>query len=308
MKVLVTGGSGFIGRYVVDELAEAGHTVSVFDTQPPKTPGIPHIRGDLTVLEQVREAMTGVEAVCHIGAIGDVYLAFENPTLAAAVNVLGTANVLEAARVQGVERVVYASTWEVYGKAKYEPVDEQHPCNPDHPYNITKLAGDLLCQSYRKLKGLDVLVLRLGTTYGPGMRDTAVLPAFILRALKGEPIIIHGTGEQFRQFTHVRDIARGFRLALEQRKLQRNIFNLAAPERIIIAEMADLVCAELPTQIIRQKARVGDIPPAMISAQTAEEELGWKALISFREGALELMRWYRRNAAFRRDDPGIPLA
>ena len=296
MNVLVTGGSGFIGGYVVDELANAGYAVTVFDTQPPATPEIRSVRGDLTVLDQVREVMRGMDAVCHIGAIGDVYLAFENPPLAAAVNVLGTANVLEAALAQGIRRVVYASTWEVYGKAKYEPVNEQHPCNPDHPYNITKLSGDLLCQSYRELKHLDAVVLRLGTAYGPGMRETAVLPAFVLSALKGESITIFGTGEQFRQFTHARDIARGFRLAIE-RDLGRHVFNLVAPERTTIAQMADMVASMIPTQIIRQEARVGDVSPADISSQAAEEELGWRAQVTFQEGAMELIQRYQETIA-----------
>ena len=293
MNVLVTGGSGFIGKPVVDELVKAGHEVTIFDLHSPQRDDVPYICGDLTVLDQVRQATMGMDAVCHIGAIGDVYLSLENPPLAAAVNVLGTANVLEAARLQEVQRVVYASTWEVYGKAQYEPLDEKHPCNPDHPYNITKLGGDLLCQSYRELKGLGTIVLRLGTAYGHGMRETAVLPAFILRALKSEPITIHGSGEQFRQFTHVRDIAEGFRLAVEQ-ATDGHVFNLVAPETITITEMASLVASHIPTQIVRQESRLGDVSPAVISSEAAKKDLGWRAQIPFHEGALELIQEYLR--------------
>ena len=295
MKILITGGSGFIGSYVVEELAEAGHQVRVFDLHPPARPGVAHVAGDLTVLEQVEEAVREMDAICHIGGVGDVYLSFSKPHVAAAINVLGTANVLEAALTHKVRRVVYASTWEVYGKAQYEPVDEEHPCNPDHPYNITKFSGDLLCQSYRELKNLDVLVLRLGTAYGAGMRESAVLPAFILLALKGEPITINGTGEQYRQFTHARDIAQAFRLAMEKNTVH-HVFNIVAPERTTILEIAKLVTSHIPTEISTREARVGDVSPAIISSQKAEEELGWRAQVPFAKGAEELIQLYRQRS------------
>ena len=299
MHVLVTGGSGFIGSYVVEELVSNKHTVTVFDLQPPKEPGIRHVKGDLTAFDQLEKAVQGVDAICHVGAIGDVYLAFEKPDLAAAINVVGTTNVLEAALAQNVRRVVYASTWEVYGKAQYEPVDERHPCNPDHPYNITKHAGDLLCQSYRELKGLNTCVLRLGTAYASGMRESAVLPAFILKALRKEPITINGTGDQYRQFTHARDIARGFRLALE-RDIEHSVFNLVAPERTSIIDIANLVTSIIPTAIQYVEARVGDISPALISSQAAQKELDWEAQVPFAKGAQELIQLY-----LQRDTPSL---
>ena len=295
MKVLVTGGAGFIGSYVVDELTEAGHAVTVFDLRPAARPGISSPVGDLRVFEDVRSALTGMDGVCHIGGIGDVYAAYDNPPLAAAVNVQGTANVLEAACAEGVGRIVYASTWEVYGRAEYQPIDEQHPCRPDHPYNITKYAGDLLCQSYRELRQLDTRVLRLGTAYGAGMRETAVLPAFIRRALNGETIKIHGTGRQFRQFTHVRDIARGFRLALES-EAAGHVFNLVGPECTSVAELAELVSSEIPTEVVREESRVGDVPSSVVAAAAAEEQLGWRSEIPLRDGAVELIRSYQRHA------------
>src|SRR5262249_9408920 len=184
-----------------------------FDLRPPRRGG--HIAGDLTRLDDLVSATAQVDAVCHLGAVGDVYLAADDPPLAATLNVVGTANVMEAARRNGLSRVVYASTWEVYGHALYQPIDEDHPCAPDHPYNITKWAGERLVLAYDRLKGVPAIALRLGTAFGPRMRPNSVFSLFIDRALRRDPIEIHGDGAQRRQFTHARDIARAFRLAVE---------------------------------------------------------------------------------------------
>ena len=296
MNVLVTGGAGFIGLHTVHHLAEAGHQVLVFDRNTPAAWDGAFIRGDLISLEDVRSAVRGTDAICHIGAIGDVYASFADPPLACAVNVVGTANVLEAARLEGTGRIVHASTWEVYGHPVYQPIDEDHPCSPDHPYNITKCAADQLCRSYRELKDLDVVVLRLGTAYGPGMRETAVLPAFIRRALSGGPITLQGGGRQFRQFTHVRDIARAFLLALE-RTPARPVLNIVSAERTTIADVAGLVASEIPASIQHTPVRVGDVPPAEVSSEAAKTDLGWEASIPFKKGALELINEYRSGKA-----------
>lgn len=205
MRILVTGGAGFIGSHVVDALREANHDVVVFDLNPP--PGSHYfVQGDLTNLDDLVRATQGIDYVCHLGGVGDVYLAFENPPLAAACNVMGTANLMEACLRNGAKKVVYASTWEVYGEPRYQPMDESHPCNPDHPYNITKLSGEQIALSYDKLKGVPVISLRLGTAYGTRMRLNSVFSIFIKRARNKEPLTIKGSGAQSRQFTHGKSV------------------------------------------------------------------------------------------------------
>src|SRR5579859_5968509 len=165
MRGIVTGATGFLGSHVADHLAERGHDITVFDSRP--TDRLPCVVGDLLDATALRAAFRGADFVCHLAAIGDVYLAAEQPALTASVNVTGTTNVCDAALKAGVKRVIVASTWEVYGEPHYQPIDEAHPCAPDHPYNITKLAGERLALADAMLRtSFDVISLRLGTAYG----------------------------------------------------------------------------------------------------------------------------------------------
>jgi UDP-glucose 4-epimerase len=293
LKVLVTGGAGFLGSHVAKGLQEAGYQVIVFDLNPPEYGD--YIEGDLTKLDDLLRATKGVDFVCHLGGVGDVYLAFDRPYLAAASNVAGTANLMEACLQNGVRKVIYASTWEVYGKPLYEPLDEEHPCNPDHPYNISKLAGEQLTLSYDKLKGVKALALRLGTAYGEGMRPNSVFSIFIQKAMQGLPLTIKGSGTQTRQFTHARDIVRAFLRALDS-PLHGDRFNIVSPEVVQIKQLAELIAEKLPTQIVYEEARLGDIPPALVSSEKARSLLDWKPMVSFREGVFSLIEWHQQTA------------
>lgn len=293
MYVIVTGGSGFLGSHVAEELLRRGHEVGIFDARPPRPEldrraGCRYIPGDLANLESVAEGFGGADAVCHLAGVGDVYLAAREPYTAALLNAAGTAHVAEAALRHEIRKVVYASTWEVYGEPHYQPIDEKHPCNPDHPYNITKYAGEQLLMSYDHLKGVPALALRLGTAFGTRMRPNSVFSLFINRARKREPITIQGTGEQSRQFTHARDIARAFALGVES-DVHGEAMNVVSEEAISIRQLADLVCQRIPTALEHAPARAGDIKPARISAAKAARILGWRAEVSFEEGLEEMI-------------------
>ncbi len=288
MKVLVTGGDGFLGKYVVDLLLRVGHEVYIFDIKEKASNFEHYIQGDLLCQDSVFSAVSKVEAICHLGAVGDVYQAFDNPAYAALLNVVGTANVLQAAFFHKVQKVVYASTWEVYGYPKYQPIDEKHPCSPDHPYSITKLAGEQLLLSYDTLKGVPAVALRLGTAYGLNMRPNSVFSIFIEQALKGFPITIHGDGMQARQFTHASDIAQAFVKALESEDHQA-VYNIVADQNISIRELAEMIVRELPTDIIFKGSRLGDVHSAIISNEKARKRLGWSNEVSFQDGLRELI-------------------
>jgi UDP-glucose 4-epimerase len=286
MKALVTGAAGFLGRHVAQRLVEDGFDVTGFD-QVPIPLDIRSISGDLLDQSMVTAAIAGQDVVCHIGAIGDVYLAASHPSLAAAVNVTGSANVGNAAHAAGA-RVVYASTWEVYGNPEFEPIDETHPCAPDHPYSITKLAGERMLLAADHLQGVPTLALRLGTAFGTGLRPNSVFRLFIDRARRGEPITIMGDGSQSRQFTHATDIARAFSMAARS-DLRGIVLNTVAPEPISIKQLAEAVIAHLPTDLIFAPARPGDVAPAVVSSEKIGERLGWEPHVSFEDGVEELI-------------------
>ncbi len=286
MNVLVTGGAGFLGRHVAREFAAQGHAVTIFD-QAAADLDCDSVMGDLVDPGQVRAAVAGHHVVAHVGAIGDVYLAGEQPALAASVNVTGSANVAEAALAEGA-RVVYASTWEVYGEPEYEPIDEDHPTNPDHPYNITKLAGEQILLAAGQLRGLPVVSLRLGTAYGSGLRPNSVFRIFIDKARAGEPITIQGDGSQGRQFTHAADISRAFVMAAES-TVSGITLNTVAQDTISIKALAEMVVERFPTELTFGAPRPGDVPPALVSARRAAEVLGWTAEVPFDAGLDELI-------------------
>lgn len=287
MRALVTGAAGFLGRHVTRHLEEDGFDVTAFDLSPVADTKTAAIVGDLLDPEAVDAAVAGHDVVVHIGAVGDVYLAGQRPELAAAVNVTGSANVANAAR-RADARVVYASTWEVYGEPRYQPIDEDHPCEPDHPYNITKLAGERILLAADALSDVPVVSLRLGTAYGTGLRPNSVFRIFIDRARRGEAITIQGDGTQGRQFTHASDIARAFSLAC--RSAARGMaLNTIAPQTVTIKELAELVVARYPTELTFGEPRPGDVPSARVSAERIASELGWRAETSFESGLAELM-------------------
>lgn len=294
MRGVVTGGSGFLGSHVADVLEEAGHGVTVVDVSADRRHR--SVQVDILSVESLVSAFRGAEFVCHLAAIGDVYLAAEQPALAAKVNVVGTANVCEASLVAGVPTIVYASTWEVYGRPRYEPIDEPHPCAPDHPYSITKLAGERIALAAGHLHdGLSVVALRLGTAYGPRMRSNSVFSIFIGRALEGKPITIQGTGEQARQFTHARDIGDAFSRALDRGK-NGDVYNVVSDESITIKQLAEHVVGEIPTELEFAPSRKGDVPTARVSSELIKNELGWASRINFREGVDALIASYGARA------------
>ena len=288
VNVIVTGAAGFIGFHVARYLEDCGYHVLRTDIRVPRDGGALWRKADLTSFDEMVALTDGVEAVCHLGGIGDVYLADRNPQLAMHVNGCGTLNLLEACRLNRVRRFVYASTWEVYGEPRYEPIDESHPCAPSNPYSISKLAGDLYTQRYGPSDELRRVVLRLGTAYGPRMRDNAVMVAFILRALAGRPLEIHGSGTQFRQFTHVRDISRAFGLALELDNSEE-VFNVTSPERIAIKDLAELIAKRIPGDVVHREERSGEPVSAFIGSAKAEQRLGWVPQVKFRQGLDELV-------------------
>lgn len=278
-RVLVTGSSGFLGKNISEFLKKKGWQVFPFD----KLSG-----QDLMSPVDLKKALSKVDYVCHLAAVGDVYLAANDPVLAAQIGVGGTANLVKVANELGtVKKIVYASTWEVYGHPKYQPLDEKHPCYPDHPYSASKFGGELMIRS--KLNNVPWNILRLGSAYGRYMRSNAVIPLFINKAKNGEEITISGNGSQIRQFTYAFDIARAFELAMLS-KIQGEVFNVVSPETQTIRQIADTVNLKIAVKIVFGPKRQGDVSPAEVSSVKAKMLLGWSAKTKFKQGFEDVFR------------------
>jgi UDP-glucose 4-epimerase len=296
--VLVTGGSGFIGSHVVDRLLAAGFQPRILDRQPSpwhdSGSGVDTVIGDVGRIEDVRRALRGCVAVCHLAAAADVGAVHAHPLWATELNGGGTLNVLEAAREAGVHRVVYASTVWVYSDVEAELVDEDSPLvHPSHLYSAGKLAGELYCRSYAELYGLAPTILRFGIPYGPRARPAAVIPRFVERALRGEPLTIAGTGEQERSFVYVEDLADGMVRALTPQAAGRT-YNLGGSETTTIRGLAETVGEVVGhTEITHTDGRAGDLRGARVDSGRAERELGWRADTTLEEGIRRYVTWLR---------------
>jgi UDP-glucose 4-epimerase len=299
--VLVTGGAGFIGSHVVDRLAAAGHRVRILDTRPSPwhdSSEVETVIGDVRRLDDVVSALDGCDAVIHLAAAADVSEVHAQPAWATELNAMGTLNVLEAARLLEIERVVYASTVWVYSDVDEPTVDEDALLpNPAHLYTAGKLSGELYCHSYAELYGLRPTVLRFGIPYGPRARPAAVIPSFLERALRGEALTIAGSGDQERSFIYVEDLAEGVVCGLASQAAGRT-YNLAGRETTTIRQLAEVVSDEVaPTQIVHTEGRAGDLRGAIICSDRAERELGWQASTTLREGVRRYAAWLHEHSA-----------
>ena len=301
MRVLVTGGSGFIGSHVVDKLRARGHEPVIYDLRP--SPWHEHgtvdtVLGSITDREALERALHSCDAVAHLAAVADVNDVHASPEDAERINARGTVAVLEAARRAGVSRIVYASTIWVYSDCVAEEVDEETllPA-PSHLYTSTKLAGELYCKAYQELYGIDYTILRFGIPYGPRAREAAVIPAFVNKALAGQPLTLAGDGSQSRRFVYVEDLADGVARGLDDVAANR-VYNLASDENISIKQIAETVKDLIGNVSIEYTpARPGDFGGKVVSSERALTELGWSAATPFSEGVRRYVEWRREQAA-----------
>ena len=304
MKVLVTGGAGFIGSHVVDKLCARGAKVRVFDmVMPTYRNDIEFYHGSLLDLEALRMAMNGIDAIYHLAAVADVKDVFEEPHYSENINVRGTINVLEAARKIGVRRLIYGSTTWVYSEVTETNVDEETLLRPpSHLYTATKIASEYYCQSYSKLYNLETTILRYGIPYGPRARAGAVVPIFVGKALNGQPLTIAGDGLQFRKFVYVEDLAEGNVLALKPIAANK-IYNLVGSEKVTIKQIAETVQKLIGNVTIEYvPGRPGDFSGKEISSERAHRELSWQPGVSFEEGVRRYIAWYKNLTEEKRRD------
>jgi UDP-glucose 4-epimerase len=306
VRVLVTGGGGFIGSHVVDRLLDRGITPRIFDlsASPYHSPlEVETFTGSITDPANLDLAMRDCDAVVHLAAVADVAHVHADPVLAEEVNTRGTLNVLEAACRVGVGRVVYGSTTWVYSDCVEQDVDEETPIPaPRHLYTATKLAGETYCAGYAELFDLEYTILRFGIPYGPRARAAGVVAKFTDLAFEGKALTIAGDGSQSRSFIYVEDLADGIVAGLRPEAANRT-YNLSGDEVVTILEIAERVQENTDgCEIVHTPPRPGDFPGKAISNRRALEELGWTAETSFREGVRKYVDWVRGSTG-RAPDP-----
>lgn len=298
---LVTGGAGFIGSHLVEELVRQGRAVRVLDNLSTASidnlgsvlDRIEVVKGDILDEDTVRAAMQDVRRVFHQAALRSVPRSVDDPLTSNRVNVDGTLNVLAAARAAGVERVVYASSSSVYGAAETLPLGEELAPQPVSPYAVSKLAGEYYCRVFARIYGLPTVALRYFNVFGPRQDPesayAAVIPRFMATALRGERLEVHGDGLQSRDFTHVRNVVAANCLAAERDEAVGEVFNVAGGRRYSLLDIIELLGRELPTgtrpiHVQHTPARAGDVRHTQADLTKAERLLGYRPVVEFEPG------------------------
>ncbi len=306
MRALVTGGAGFIGSNIIRLLMEKDAAVVAYDNLSTgylknldPFPGVKFVKGDVTDLDLLKKAMRGCDTVFHLAAsIGNAKsIAF--PLEDSRVNVFGALNVAEAARENGVRAVVYSSSAGLFGEPQYLPVDEKHPCEPDSPYGVSKMAGEkhLLCLG--RLYRFRVACLRYFNVYGINQRYDAygnVIPIFVTQILKGEGLTIFDDGEQTRDFVYAGDIAAA-NVAAAEKEEAAGTFNLGSGKAITINYLVSVLQDLVPEKFAVKYGppRPGDVRHSLADIGRAGRLLGYKPLQDIAEGLKGYVEWMRRE-------------
>lgn len=298
VRVAVTGGSGFIGSHVVDHLRNAGYEVVVIEHRVrPHRSDVVFEDVDILDLASLIEATKGCDYIFHLAAVSNVNYAYKYPVYTVQLNIGGTANVLEAARLNEVKRVFFASTvWVYAGTRDNGLLTEDAPFFlPDagHIYTSSKIAAEMIVHNYWRLYKQPFTILRYGIPYGPRMREELVIPIFVRKALRGEPITIQGDGSQYRNYVYIDDLAQAHLAALSERAMNQ-VYNLEGNEKISIRRIAETIQAILGgrVKIEYTEARPGDYQGREVSSEKAFKELGWKPRVSFEDGMRRYIDWY----------------
>jgi UDP-glucose 4-epimerase len=305
MKILVTGGAGFIGSHVADIFIAAGHSVVILDDCSTGKPANVNPAAKL-VQADIRDpnletlfAAEKFEIVSHQAAKANVRESMDKPLFYADVNILGSLNILELARKHGVRKIIYASTGgATYGEPQYVPVDEAHPINPLDPYGASKHHVEHYLYLYRAHYGLQYTILRYPNVYGPRQDphgEAGVVAIFTGKMLRGEQPIINGTGEQQRDFVYVGDVARANLLSLD--KGDGEIYNIGSGRGTTVNEIFDHL-QEL-THFAGQRAhgppKLGEVSRIYLKADKAKAELGWDVQVSLADGLAQTVTYFAQG-------------
>jgi len=307
---LVTGGAGFIGSHLAEELVRRGHRVRVADSlitgkrsNLDHIPGIEFVEGDLADLEFAKRAADGCEYVLHQAAIPSVPRSVKDPITSNRANVDGTLNILVAAREAGAKRLVFAASSSAYGDTPTLPKHEGMATNPLSPYALQKVVGEQYLQMFTRLYGLETVSIRYFNVFGPRQDPSSpysgVISVFATALLDNQPPKIYGDGEQTRDFTYVANVVDGVLRACEAPQASGEIINVATGGRISLNQlfyaMRDLVGGAL--EPVYAESRKGDVRDSQADIRKAKALLGYEPVVSFEDGLARTIAWYRSSRA-----------
>ncbi|MDP1623943.1 MAG: NAD-dependent 4,6-dehydratase LegB [Bacteroidales bacterium] len=310
-KVLVTGGAGFIGSHLTEELLEKGCDVKVFvhynsfnrwgwiDYFPgDKKKNIEVFTGDIRDPNGVREAMKGCDVVFHLAALIGIPYSYHSPDTYVDTNVKGTLNILQAARQLDVSRIIHTSTSEIYGTAQFVPITEEHPVNPQSPYAATKASADFLALTFFRSFKTPVVVVRPFNTYGPRQSSRAIVPTIITQLINGTGKVILGAVTPTRDLNYVKDTAKGFIRAAECDLALGEVINLGSNNEISVGDLAQKIAALMGKEIIiesaeeRMRPEKSEVERLWAENRKAKELLGWQPSFDLESGLKETIEWF----------------
>jgi len=307
IRIMVTGGAGFIGSHLVDRLIEMGNNVVVYDNFDEYytgkeenirdhlgNPNFTLIKGDILDYNALCKSMNKVDIVFHLAAQAGVRYSLENPLKTNTVNTSGTLNVLSAAKKNRVKKVVFASSSSVYGALQYMPVDEKHPTNPISIYGASKLVAEKYCQIYNNFLDLPTIILRYHTVYGPRQRPDMAICKWTKLLLSNKLPIIYGDGKQTRDFTYVEDIIDGTLKAAEIEDAEGEVFNLGGGSKTSINDTVKLLLKLTDKEDIDpiyKKPKMGDVHDTLADISKARKILGYYPKVNLYNGMIQFIRW-----------------
>ena len=312
-SVLVTGAGGFIGSHLTEHLVELGANVKAFvrynsrndwgllELLPKeKLDSVEVIMGDLKDADAVRHAAKNVDIIFHLGSLIAIPYSYLHPRETIETNILGALNVLMAAKENNIEKIIHTSTSEVYGTARYVPIDENHPLQGQSPYSASKIGADKIAESFYKSFDLPVAIIRPFNTYGPRQSARAVIPTIITQALTKEEIFL-GSLHPTRDYTYVKDVVEGFIKVAESPKSVGEVINIGSNFEISIGDLANKIIsligknAEIITDSARVRPRDSEVERLWCDNTKAEKLLGWIPTISLEEGLKKTIEWILDN-------------
>lgn len=317
-RVLVTGAGGFIGSHLVERLVALQATVRAFVhynalgtwgwlNDVPRRRELDVVAGDVCDRDTVRQAMAGVDVVYHLAALIAIPYSYQAPASYVRTNVEGTLNVLEAAREKGVERVVHTSTSEVYGTARYVPIDEEHTLQGQSPYSASKIGADKLAEAFHLSYGLPVVTVRPFNTFGPRQSARAVIPTIVTQCLTGDVVRL-GNLHPTRDLNYVANTVDGFVAAAAAPGAVGQTINLGSGREISIGDLARTIIGIVgrPVSIVSEEERTrppgSEVERLLAANGKARDLLGWEPVVSLEDGLEKTVAWLQQHVERYRPD------